>query len=328
MTRELKAQSRNIRQSLEEDLEASEEIVLTERRDPLRYFFLRPSGFPFCGLQKLVEAPAYFARKDRDVTLGSSYFTGVGSSAHATFQAFLGATGKIVGNWRCPVCKDLRTFKTFKMCKCGGTPQYEELEIVYKNTLLGHTDGIYRIKNKKTGKVTYYVLDYKTTAKYKIPQAHRHFPIKGNVVQIEAYSYLLEKQFGITIEGWILIYLGRDLPLGKGGRHIEVKTLSDTDRSRIKKTVNSAVRLHRRAITAKSKQDVRDIFAEKLCKSELDYRKNWRDPYNPCPFESQCFTTKAEDKAIKLLKQTDVFPLIQHATPAVKAKLWLAKEDK
>lgn len=321
MDRELKALSRNVKRSIEEDLEEAEEIVLTERRDPLRYFFLRPSGFPFCGLQKLVEAPDYFGRDTRDVTLGSSYFTGVGTSAHATFQAFLGATGRVVGNWKCTNCNRVREFKTFKMCSCGGTPKYEELEITYKNTILGHTDGLYRLKNKKTGKTSYYVIDYKTTAKYKIPQAHRHFPIRSNVLQIEAYSYLLEKQFGITIEGWALIYLGRDLPLGKNGRHIEVKALSKDDKSRIKRTVNAAVRLHRQALVAKSKADVRAIMKEKLCKSELDYNKNWKDPYNPCPFESHCFTKRAEAKAFELLKQKGVFPVIQHATKSVKKRL-------
>jgi hypothetical protein len=302
-------------------LEEAEELYLEEPKDPGRFFFMRPSGFPYCGLRKLLTAPTYLI-EDRLANLASAYFTGVGTAAHFVFQKYLGRLQSIVGNWRCPSCGDIDRFSTFSMCKACKVPRhYDELEVFYRNAVVGHTDALFRVDPDKGKKSKHYVIDYKTSAYYKTksPTAHKIFPLRSNVAQIKMYIVLLEECFGIKVDGWCLVYLGRDLPLGKSGRHVVTVEVSEEEKRKCKKRLDRWVKVHRKVLKAKSLKDLPVIKKYKLCKSLKDYKDNVKDDYNPCPIEMVCFDEKKLDAfAEKRLGKYKIYPLIEQAPSKIR----------
>jgi hypothetical protein len=313
-----------VHQQLSKIFDDAEELHLEERKDPGRFFFMRPSGFPYCGLQKLLEAPQ-FLDEDRLMTLAGSYFTGVGTATHNAFQKYLGRSGYILGDYVCPECKDVKKFSTFSMCtKCKVPRHYEELELFYRNAVVGHTDGLFRLDPDKGKKSKHYVIDYKTTALYKIKSKYlkKQFPLKSNVAQIKMYVVLLEEQYGITIDGWILAYLGRDLPLGKNGRHLVVVKMSDEEKRKCRKQLDRWVKVHRKVLKVKGPGKKADyIKANKLCKSFKHYKDEVMDAYNPCSIANVCFNEKLLDKYIEKRLKHKVFPIIEHAPKKIRKVL-------
>jgi hypothetical protein len=302
----------------------AEEIHLEERKDPGRFFFMRPSGFPYCGLRKLLEAPE-FLDEDRLMPLAGAYFTSVGTAAHSAFQKYLGRSGYILGDYVCPVCKNVKKFSTFSMCtECKVPRHYEELELFYRNAVVGHTDGLFRLDPEKGKKSKHYVIDYKTTALYKIRSKSKikDFPYKSNVAQIKMYVVLLEEQYGIEIEGWILAYLGRDLPLGKRGRHLVVVKMTDEEKRKCKKKLDRWVKVHRKVLKIKAVGKKLDyVKKHKLCKSFRHYKDEVMDEYKPCTVSNVCFDEKLLDKYIEKRLKHRVYPIIQHAPKKIRKML-------
>jgi hypothetical protein len=305
-------------------LKDAEEVQIEEGRDPARFFFMRPSGFPYCGLRKALDAPKELAAEEgRLTTLGSEYFTSVGTAAHSAFQKFMGRMGTIVGDYRCPVCNDVQRFATFSRCtKCKVDRRYDELEVFYKNTCVGHTDGLFRVDPAKGKKSKHYVIDYKTSAFYKTSKpalAKKSFPIKNNVQQIQMYVVLLEAVFNIEVEGWILIYLGRDLPLGARGQHVVVMKMTEAEKAKCRKRLDRWVKVHRKVLRATTLKDFDVIKKYKLCKSMQDYRDNWHDGYNGCSISPVCFNTKLLDKKItSTLNKYPIYPILEQAPKHIK----------
>jgi hypothetical protein len=285
---------------------------------------MRPSGFPYCGLRKLLEAPE-FLDEDRLATLASAYFTSVGTATHNAFQKYLGRSGYILGDYVCPVCKDVKKFSTFSMCKTCKVPRrYDELELFYRNAVVGHTDGLFRLDPEKGKKSKHYVIDYKTTALYKIRSTtmSKAFPYKSNVAQIKMYIVLLEEQYGIEIDGWILAYLGRDLPLGKRGRHLVVVKMDDEEKRACRKKLNRWVKVHRKVLKIKGAGKKLDyVKKNKLCKSFAHYKDEVMDEYKPCSVSNVCFNEKLLDKFIEKRLKHRVYPIIEHAPPKIRAVL-------
>lgn len=302
----------------------AEEMQLEERKDPGRFFFMRPSGFPYCGLRKLLDAPE-FLDEDRLMGLAGAYFTSVGTATHNAFQKFLGRSGFILGDYVCPVCKDVKAFSTFSMCtKCKVPRHYDELELTYRNAVVGHTDGLLRLDPEKGKKSKHYVIDYKTTALYKLKSkaAPTIFPMKSNVAQIKMYVVLLEETYGITIDGWVLAYLGRDLPLGKNGRRLVVIKMSDEEKRKCKKQLDRWVKVHRKVLTVtKPGKRVDYIKKNKLCKSWTHYKDEVMDAYNPCNIANVCFQEKLLDKYIEKRLKHKMFPIIEQAPPNIRKVL-------
>lgn len=302
----------------------AEELQLEERKDPGRFFFMRPSGFPYCGLRKLMEAPQ-FLDEDRLMGLAGAYFTSVGTATHNAFQKFLGRSGFILGDYVCPVCKDVKKFSTFSMCtKCKVPRHYDELELFYRNTVVGHTDGLLRLEPEKGKKSKHYVIDYKTTALYKLKSkdAKNIFPLKSNVAQIKMYIVLLEEQYGITIDGWVLAYLGRDLPLGKNGRRLVVVKMTDDEKRQCRKRLDRWVKVHRKVLrVTKPGKQVEYIKKNKLCKSWDHYKDEVMDSYNPCSVAPVCFQPKLLDKYIEKRLKHKMFPIIEQAPPHIRKVL-------
>jgi hypothetical protein len=292
---------------------------VVEEQDPKRYFYLRPSSFPYCGFRKVLNA-----NKDIDAprlnTFASTYFTQVGHTTHAVFQAFGGRGGKLVGDWECKTCGEWRKFSTDHKCKCGEDMHYHELEIKYRGIVLGHIDGLFRLDPSKGNKSIHVMVDYKTTSTKKIALkgAKSPFPYGYNVSQIEAYVPLAEIQYEITVDYWLLIYLARDAPF-KWGRAIKGKHLTIDDKDKIKKKIDRWVKTHRLVLKAETTEHFEKIETRKLCKSLEDYNSNYKEEYNSCEFCDKCFT--ASDELIKKALKYKVYPLINHAPKKVRLHL-------
>jgi hypothetical protein len=314
--------SNSVKAQLTKLFEQAEELQLEERKDPGRFFFMRPSGFPYCGLRKLLDAPA-FLDEGRYMGLAGAYFTSVGTAAHSAFQKYIGRLGTMIGDWRCSRCNQIEKFSTFSMCPTCKIPrEYDELEIYYRNTVVGHTDGLLRLNEKKKGKPVYYVVDYKTSAFYKTSKTEKSkakiFPLRSNVAQIKMYIVLLEAMYNINVEGYALAYLGRDLPLGKRGRHLVVVKLTDAEKKTCRKKLDQWVKLHRKVLKATTPAETVVIQKYKLCASHRDYMDNVLDEYNPCPIAPVCFNQKLLDKKIEKTLKHKVFPIINQAPERIR----------
>lgn len=315
----------------------ADNVILEMPVDPYRLYFLRPSSFPYCGLRFLLEFPKKMDHP-RLEGLATAYFTEVGKLVHSLFQRFTAKRGKIVGDWRCmnKKCEHHRSlvrFTVYQPCpKCGAEMLYEELEYAYKNTVLGHSDTVYRFTPKAGNKSAHAIWDYKTTSKRRVDEDKiaemkrnkRTFPYKSNVAQIETYIPLTEAQYGIKVSYWSLIYLARDVPF-MSGRRVIVKYVNDKDKELLKKRLDRTIKVHRRVLKAKTVEDVTVIRKYKMCKSLEDYKKNWRDEYDECPFVEKCFKDKEMDGLIKdtLKNNKKVFPIIATAPEGVRKAMKL-----
>jgi len=309
---------------LHQALDDAEVEIVDHVVKPDRFFFLRPSGFPYCGLRKLMSAPDTLI-EGQNSNLAGSYFTSVGTAAHTVFQSHIGRLGEVVGDWKCKHCGKFTKFTTFKKCDCGHKPEYEELEIEYKNTVVGHLDGLVRLKERTPdGKRKYVVIDYKTATGAKIKKGLTDptvFPYEYNVQQIKRYVILMELCFGIHVEGWALIYLNRDVPLGRKNRHIVYREVKDAEKAELVAEMKRWIRIHRRVLQAHTREDFDYVKDNKLCKSHKDYTENWESPYQPCPCLPYCFNSqKLEHQIEKKIKmfgrqqsKTRIYPMINMA---------------
>lgn len=306
-------------------MDDAEEELVDHPVKPDRFFFMRPSGFPYCGLRKLLTAPKQLT-EGAVTELAGAYFTSVGTAAHETFQSHIGRNKFIVGDWHCNECKKLTRFHTFRVCKCGGKPEYRELEVKYKNTVVGHLDGL--VKVKIGDKTTYIVIDYKTATTSKITKGRTDetvFPYAYNVQQIKRYVVLLELCYDIKVHGWALIYLNRDVPLGERNRKIVYVTVPPEEKKELKREMDRWVETHRLVLKAHKLKHFKEIEARKLCASAKDYRTNWMNDYSKCPIEPFCFDSKRLEKKIDETLGHKVFPLINCAPKALRKALDMKK---
>lgn len=171
---------------------------------------LRVSGFPYCGLKHAYETLDEVKAEEGDAM--QAFYCGVGTAAHLVFQRWLGARGRIYGDWKCrnPKCGFVKPLSRKNVCpKCGSEMLYEELTVRYGKHVSGHVDGVFRASD---GKI--YVIDYKTSSTKVIYGQAKNptFPYAKNKAQIESYCVLIEEVFNIRIEGWLLLYIARDNP--------------------------------------------------------------------------------------------------------------------
>jgi hypothetical protein len=306
---------------LESYMDKFEHDFTVEEVDPRRYFFLRPSSFPYCGFRKLLSAPKDL-EGERLVEFASTYFTEIGHTTHSVFQRYAATGMQVVGDWWCKACKIEKKFSCKNLCsKCGKPMKYNELEIRYKGLVVGHTDGLFRLDPKLKKKSPHVLFDYKTTSTKKI-WAHRKtkdvYPYKENVLQIESYAPLLEVQYDIEVSDWILIYLARDAPF-KYGRVLVGESLTKESKAKVLKRINGYIKTHKKVLVAKTEKDFEAIEGRKLCSSLKDYKENHHNQYNPCPFADKCFT--AQDKLIKTALKAKVWPIIDHAPKKIRKEL-------
>lgn len=311
---------------MHEMLDAAESEIVDHPVTPDRFFFMRPSGFPYCGLRKLLTAPSVLENGQLS-ELAGGYFTSVGTAAHTVFQSHVGRLGEMIGDWKCPACKKVTKFKVFKLCECGAKPEYEELEVFYRNTTVGHLDGLVKLKERcpKTGKPRYLVIDYKTATSRAITAGQKPnqdtFPYAYNVQQIKRYVVLMELCFNVKVEGWMLIYLNRDVPLGRKNRVIIYREVKAREKRELVAGLDEWVETHRKVLAAYKPEHFDEIKDRKLCASLEDYQKNWASPYQPCPVLPQCFDQKRLERRIQKTLGHDVFPLINMSDKKLQLKL-------
>jgi hypothetical protein len=308
---------------IEGALKDAEKQVDWSAKDPGRVFYLRPSSFPYCGLKKALSIDEL--TEERQETLASNYYTGVGTTTHSVFQKYVGLTGKLVGDYKCltATCKNkgiLKEFTTDSICKVCKKPMlYEELSFKLKS-LIGHTDGILKFVVDK--KDYYVVIDFKTTSTRKIWEDRKKtvFPYKGNVSQIEVYVTTIEEKYKISISGYSLIYLPRDAPLG---RNVKVcyTSLTKSKKEEMSKKLFRTIKIHTKAIKATTVEDFEVLKKYKMCKSLADYNENYKDAYNPCPHVSKCFKEDKIDTVIARRLKDFEYPLLSHAPSKIQKDL-------
>jgi hypothetical protein len=283
----------------------------TVKIDPTRKQFLRASGLPFCpvkeGYKRLVDG----VETERHVSFKSDYFFDIGHAIHNLCQNFLGRLQvkvgtktpvKVLGHWFCPTCKAVRKFTTYKACKCGGDPRYEEIAIHWRTTV-GHIDKVIRIGDMLI------ILDYKSCGTYAL-QKHRRaapgessLPYHHNRAQIERYVGLFERVFkdefaeggkfeGCTVVGSILAYISREtpdqkefifLPSTEGQKLGWYKKAKKDDRLFV--IMDEVVKNRDYAL-------MKELVEEKPCGSLEEYQKNMHSPYSECPLKGICFDRK------------------------------------
>lgn len=330
MSLRLKANATNsdVEVLLHQLLDAAESQIVDHPINPGRFFFMRPSAFPYCGLRKLLTAPRILTNGETS-DLAGGYFTSVGTAAHETFQSHIGRNTFIVGDWKCKECGRMRKFRTYKRCKCGGKPVYQELEVKYKNTVVGHLDGL--VKVKIGDETVYIVIDYKTATTSKITKGRTDptvFPYAYNVQQILRYVVLMELCYGVNVHGWGLIYLNRDVPLGERNRKIVYVKVSDEEKKALKRELDEWVKTHRMVLRAHKLEHFKEIESRKLCASAKDYRTNWMNDYSKCPIEPFCFDSKRLEQKIDSVHGHKVFPLINQAPKQLRHALDMKKVEK
>ena len=261
---------------------------------------LHPSSFPYCGYRDAMEKLEWGESETFAMGAMMSYYVNVGTTAHLVFQDFMGQLGKkhevagrIVGDWKCldSACGHLVEFSTYKRCpKCKGGTMYEELGVRYRKRTEGHVDGLYKLHGK------YYVLDYKTSSVRAVDHFRRTrkgYPYSSNKFQIRSYAAYLEQQYGIEIEGWVLIYAARDNPKTHyamcGGE------LDENDRKWINRYVKVSDEMFdivRNKVMTNTidEKDIDNLCKYKLCTSQEFYNTQVHDQYNPCPYVGKCFS--------------------------------------
>ncbi len=295
--------------------------VIVEDSDPARFFFLRPSGFPYCVWRR-----ALTAREDlelqRATTLLSDYFTSVGTATHDVFQRHVGRGGKIVGDWQCVSCMKWKRCDVYRPCRhCGSTNmKYHELEVWYRDTLVGHVDGVIRLIPKMGRKSPHIVLDYKTTSLRKVTSSPSPFPYVGNKCQIEKYVPLIEHHHGLEVIGWSLIYLARDIPANSGVK-IVYNPMSPREKENHMDEIRKWTKLHRRLLVATTAEDFNLLYKHRLCRDRKAHDSLFTNDYEVCKFANQCFTDEGNKYLMKRVNGYKVWPLIEHAPDHIRKKL-------
>ncbi len=302
-----------VKKSFSKYYDSSCETILSEHlQDPRRVYYLRPSSFPFCGVRRFLDYPEFLEQEGLShMDAGMLFYVTVGHAFHAVFQEILGKAGKVIGNWRCPKCKSVKAFTTYRRCKACNIPrEYRELEVKYKKTLVGHLDGLYLDEATNT----YWVIDYKSTSSRQIwfHKKQPVYPYKDNVAQIKSYVPLVEREYGIKVAGYMLVYLPRDNPFK--GKIVCIKALGTKAKAKITDVLDRYVKIHRRLLVSKTIEDFDYLYENKLCLDAEDYRKNVHSQYNPCPHHKTCFNAaKMRSHAAKLVASCKSYPMLKQA---------------
>lgn len=295
---------------------------------------LHPSSFPFCGLRYAVDLATVGDEKYFDMPATMEYYVSVGTVAHLVFQKhmrLLKGNGKLnpvmIGDWTCPECGHENLFRPYHSCrKCGSGAitgevarlSGDEISVQLGTRTTGHTDDLIKIDGR------YWVIDYKTSSvraveNYK--KFNRGLPYKHNVNQIETYTALLERKYGIEISGWFLIYAARDRPMTDvaviGGEideerreyiHKQLK-ISDSTFNAARKYVAPAIN-NNKPMFKGNKEKVSaftdKLWEKRLCPSLEFYEKEIRDPYHPCQYAEMglCFNNTMKQYAKNIFFRT------------------------
>ncbi len=264
------------------------ETTMASKRDASRIKFLRPSQLPFC-------APSFFVRH---ATMGmvstldylGAFYTSVGTTVHEVVQRYLAPGSKLLADWHCKPCNKWRRLSTNSECKCGRTMDYHEVLINHKG-VVGHIDAIFKDRYGK-----YWILDFKTStltgSGYK-----KKSPGYVYKEQVETYALMLKLQYGIKVEGVMLMFIPRDDPTKPT---VWTSLLDSDDFVRIQKRTNKYKKRHKQTLDAETWDEVKELAGFGKCKN----------PY--CEIcTSSASVIKKLRAAYKIGKQKGYLPLAQ-----------------
>lgn len=280
--------------SFSKHMEEGWKTVKTEPVDKKRVEELHPSSFPYCGLRDAYSIMVNGESETRSMDGGGLYYTSVGTIVHTVLQELFGklkrkkhkVEGYLIGDWHCKniECKHIVPVSKYVKCpKCRSDTQYEELGIVHGVRTHGHLDGLYHVK---IGDTWYYlVIDYKTSSVKAIDRyktTRKGFPYVSNKWQIRSYTQYL-KQYGIKVDGWLLIYIARDKPTTEWA--VVGEMLEKDVVKMISKYIDEADASFN--LVRENKKNLIPVLSElhemKLCPSKEFYTNEVHDNFDPCP---------------------------------------------
>lgn len=226
---------------------AINEATIVHKADPSRLYNLRCSQLPYCPRSVIMNYVTLGMYQSMDMMM--AYYVGVGHAVHHVMQTYLATTGRLLADYECRECRTKYPLSHQHEC-CGFPTHYEEVTIDYKG-IKGHIDAILK---DKAGK--YWIVDFKTCSVAGATKKKVN-PGPNYKRQVKAYAYLLWKQYGIKVEGVMLVFLPRDNPRKPA---IWELRMSAQDYADAKAELLADRKLHRRTMVASTFEDVKSLF--------------------------------------------------------------------
>ena len=244
---------------------------------------LRVSSMPYCGLKDAHSRMTGYVEPDSDAM--KSYYCDVGTAAHTVFQRWLGAHGRIYGDWKClnSNCGRFVRFSNKHKCPdCGSEMLYEEFTVKAFKHLSGHLDGLFRARDR-----SFWVIDYKTSSERAInsQKYNKTFPYTKNRHQIESYVPLIEEELDLEVSGWMLNYIARDNP---SVRKIVGASMSTKYKKEILAGLESYDTQYGIVQRLKNYKQLQYLVDNKFCQSHEHYNTDMKG-FNGCALAPVCF---------------------------------------
>lgn len=254
----------------------------------------RTSSLPFCPILGFLQEPQI-------ESYDKSHYTSTGTSIHTTIQSWM-SVAKVPrkwlwGSWKCTGCQTIRQnqFQPKKLCECKhrvsttdfhrGWPKhwtYEEVEYNYYG-LTGHIDAIFV-------PLPYFafVLDVKTTQLQAKKSRYNWKADKVSspnyVAQVRTYSTVLDMEFNLPIQGWVLLNVERGKPITSSrDYHMQVATWDHEKSQKWDKNLQLAIQNNKRlseleqAIENGEKSEatkyLKRVIANRPCHDEKSYNQ-------------------------------------------------------
>lgn len=243
--------------------------------DLKRVLYLRPSSFTYCPLRAFFNLRLAFSKKVLE-PFDKSYYTNVGTATHLVWQSCAESSGiRIVKDWLCSnkECSHRHVLVANpRKCKKCSSPVYGAEHEIAIGSIRGHVDEILEV-TLPDGKLGYIPVDYKSTSTKGLAYKKKN-PGEAYVAQISAYATLLSRSLNVV--GWCLVFFSRDNP-NKVEYHASTKLL---ELSKLK----TWSRQHRKLLALESWDEVRELIANRMCRSRQDVEKKARF----CAYASYC----------------------------------------
>lgn len=236
---------------------ARNSLVKVHSRDISRLETIRASQLPFCPLNFVLTVAKFGPHSV--LQFYSSYFTKVGTTVHEVLQDAMATRGRFLANWECSVCGSVRKFSHEPMC-CGFQSSYNEIKIEHEY-VTGHIDGVFKGEDGR-----YWILDYKTTSTAQAKN-RMAYPGRGYIEQVEAYALACRELFNLDIAGVIVFFITRDNPTQP---YVWAQELESEDFPDIKARMKEYHDMHKFALEAKTKEDLKEVWRNRMCRNSQD----------------------------------------------------------
>lgn len=262
---------------------------------------IRASGLPFCGRKFIYKYYEYLTGENL-IDFYSTFFTTIGTSAHESIQFWMPIANPnvVIGSWQCPVCHKKVTGSPGPVYCCEVPSNYVEFDAVSPDAPISmHTDGIILdlesvninpnnvkkfISKPRTKKIPAWIVDYKTSSKYKITsikEAPVEYRSQGSFY-VSAFRKLLPSVHNVhnlDIKGLSILYVNRDNPSLYREFMLELKD-------------NKFYTITCKVIN-KTLQTLKDNDPSWLCKFKSC--RKWPNFYTDCKYTDLCSTLSTKD---------------------------------